>query len=278
MIRLQIAGIFYQFFALSKDFTLSEVKRKQIEKELIERRPNVLDKNIVNSSYFLLLYLGIIDRVTVNGKLAYRLMQSTIISGSERTIYINDPIKPNEVQFVGLNYKVVENEEKNSSKNIFDSLDVLKVIPKISDIIKKRFIFDVEKPTYSSLEQWLPNNKNSTWSEVKRFDVIPSLYKVHLNDKNHYEYCFCNKGNFYKFPLNDFLTAELVKSYLLVLSKKVAFMYDDAIGELFELLPILEPIRKTLFTHHILTTGDIPLDYRYQIDSKIYKQIKRIYK
>lgn len=278
MIRLQIAGVFYQFFARSKDFTLSEVKRKQIEKELIERRPNEIDKNIANSSYFLLLYLGIIDRVTANGKLVYKLMQSTIIRGSERTIYINEPIKPNEVQFVGLNYKVVEHEKEVSSKNVFDSLHILKVIPKISDIIKKRFVSDVEKPSYISLQQWLPNNNSSAWIEVKRFDAAPSLYKVYLNDKNHYEYCFLYKGKFYRFLLSDFLTSELVKSYLQILNRKIAFMYDEAIGELYELLPILEPIRKALFTHHILSTGDIPLDYRYQIDSKIYKQIKRIYK
>lgn len=73
---LQIAGIYYQFFAQSKDFTLSEIKRKQIRDELIERRPNELDKNKVNKAYFLLLSLGLIDRMSINSKIVYRLSKA----------------------------------------------------------------------------------------------------------------------------------------------------------------------------------------------------------
>lgn len=97
-------------------------------------------------------------------------------------------------------------------------------------------------------------------------------------DKAYYEYFFLNRGKFYKFSLNDFLTLQLVKSFLQILNKKIAFKYDGVTEELNELLPVLEPIRKVLFTYHILTTGNIPLEYNYQINSGIYKQLKRIYR
>lgn len=278
MMILQIAGVFYQFFAQSKDFTLSEVKRKQIEKELIERRPNELDNNKVNSAYFLLLYLGLIDRVRINGKITYRLTQSTKIIGQKRTILINTSLESDELKYNGINYKIFDNEMKIDGEDIFDSISMLQIIPKISSIIKSRFVSDIQKPAFKYLEKWQSENNRNPWNAIKTFDLIPSLYKVYLYDKRYYEYYFWNKGRFYKFPFDDFIALQLVKSYLQILNKKVAFNYDDAIGELWELLPILEPIRKILFTHHILTTGDIPLDYRFKIDSKIYKQIKRIYK
>lgn len=275
----RIAGIFYQFFARSKDFTLSEVKRKQIRDELIERRPKEFDKNKVDKAYFLLLYLGLIDRVIINGKIVYRLTQSTKICGSKRIILINSTLPTNEVMFTGLNYSIIDHEREAVNEDvIFDAFSVLKIIPKISSIIRKRFIDTTEKPTFKHLEKWSSQGSIDVWIEVKGFESKPSLYRVYLFDKTYYEYLFWIKENFYKFPSNDFITLQLVKSFLQILNKRIAFKYDEDAEELYELLPFLEPVRKILFTHHILATGNIPLDYNYKVGSDIYKQLKRIYR
>jgi len=275
---LQIAGIYYQFFAQSKDFTLSEIKRKQIRDELIERRPNELDKNKVNKAYFLLLSLGLVDRVIINGKIVYRLTQSTRICGTKRTILINYSLLNSETIFTGLNYSIIDSESEVINEDRFDALCILKNIPKVTDIIKTRFIDVIEKPIFRFLKKWLPHKTDDTWIESKEFDVIPSLYKVYSFDNAYYEYFFLNRGKFYKFPLNDFITLQLVKSFLQILNNRIVFKYDETTEELNELLPALEPIRKVLFTYHILTTGYIPLEYNYQINSRIYKQLKRIYR
>ncbi|MGJ1417637.1 hypothetical protein [Sphingobacterium multivorum] len=275
---LQIAGIYYQFFAQSKDFTLSEIKRKQIRDELIERRPNELDKNKVNKAYFLLLYLGLIDRVSINGKIVYRLTQTTRICGDKRTILINYSLPNSETIFTGLNYSIIDNDSEVVNEDRFDVLGILKNIPKVSNIIKTRFIDVIEKPVFKFLEKWQPQKTNDTWTESKEFDIIPSLYKVYSFDKAYFEYFFWNRGKFYKFPLNDFVTLQLVKSFLQILNKRIAFKYDETTEELNESLPALEPIRKVLFTYHILTTGNIPLEYNYQVNGDIYKQLKRIYR
>lgn len=275
---LQIAGIYYQFFAQSKDFTLSEIKRKQIRDELIERRPNELDKNKVNKAYFLLLYLGLIDRVSINGKIVYRLTQTTRICGDERTILINYSLPNSETIFTGLNYSIIDNDSEVVNEDRFDALGILKNIPMVSNIIKTRFTDVIEKPVFKFLEKWQPQKTNDTWTESKEFDIIPSLYKVYSFDKAYFEYFFWNRGKFYKFPLNDFVTLQLVKSFLQILNKRMVFKYDETTEELNESLPALEPIRKVIFTYHILTTGSIPLEYNYQINSDIYKQLKRIYR
>ncbi|WP_367331265.1 hypothetical protein [Sphingobacterium multivorum] len=278
MNQLTIAGIYYQFFIQAKDYTLSEVKRKQIAKELIERRPNNINKSKINRSYFLLIYLGLIDRVQINDKLVYRLTQSAIIQGSKRTIQIHYTLPNNDMNCKGLNYNVIDNEVENLTKDIFDPISILKVIPKISDIIKKRFIEVSVRPTFRYLEKWLPQKSSGSWEEAKDFGLMPSLYKVHTVNKEYYNYFFFIKGNFYNFHFNDLVTVQLVQSYLRISNGEMAFNYNDYTEKLNEVYPLLEPIKKVLFTQHILTTGHIPLDYNYQIDSKILKQLKRIYR
>ena len=278
MMLFKLAGIYYQFFAQSKDCTLSETKRKQIGKELIERRPHDIDNSTVNRSYFLLLYIGLIDRVHVNGKMAYQFTQPTIINGSKRSILIHCALAPNDVKYIGLNYDIINHEDDIAIKEVFDPVSILKAIPKISDIIKNRFTDVSKKPTFKYLEKWLPKKSNGEWVKTKDFDSIPSLYRLYTINSEYYDYLFFIKGNFYNFPMNDLLTVQLVKIFLRISNNEMVFKYAADAEELIELYPLLEPIKKILFTHHILSTGLIPLDYKYQVDSTIIKQLKRIYK
>ncbi|NJI73212.1 hypothetical protein HCX49_08340 [Sphingobacterium kitahiroshimense] len=278
MMLFKLAGIYYQFFAQSKDYTLSEIKRKQIGKELIERRPHENDKSTVNRSYFLLLYIGLIDRVHVNGKMAYQFTQPTKINGSKRSILIHCALAPNDVKYIGLNYDIINHEDDIAIEEIFDPVSILKAIPKISNIIKNRFTDVSTKPTFKYLEKWLPKKSNGEWVKTKDFDSIPSLYRLYIINNEYYDYLFFIKGNFYSFPMNDLVTVQLVKSFLRISNGEMGFKYAVDTEELIELYPLLEPIKKILFTHHILSTGLIPLDYKYQVDSTIIKQLKRIYR
>ncbi|WP_447767893.1 hypothetical protein [Sphingobacterium faecium] len=278
MMLFKLAGIYYQFFAQSKDYTLSEIKRKQIGKELIERRPHDIEMSTVNRSYFLLLYIGLIDRVHINGKMAYQFTQPTIINGSKRSILIHCALAPNDVKYIGLNYDIINHEDDIAIKEVFDPVSILKAIPKISDIIKNRFTDVSKKPTFKYLEKWLPKKSNGEWVKTKDFDSIPSLYRIYTINNEYYDYLFFIKGNFYTFPMNDLVTVQLVKSFLRISNGEMGFKYVVDTEELIELYPLVEPIKKILFTHHILSTGLIPLDYKYQVDSTIIKQLKRIYR
>lgn len=278
MMLFKLAGVYYQFFAQSKDYTLSEIKRKQIGKELIERRPHDIDMSTVNRSYFLLLYIGLIDRVHINGKMAYQLTQPTKINGAKRRILIHCALHTNDVKYIGLNYDIINHEDDIASEEIFDPVSVLKAFPKISDIIKNRFTDVYTKFTFKYLEKWVPKKSNSGWVKTKDFDSIPSLYRLYTINSEYYDYLFFIKGNFYNFPMNDLVTVQLVKSFLRISNGELGFKYAVDTEELIELYPLLEPIKKILFTHHILSTGLIPLDYKYQVDSNIIKQLKRIYR
>jgi len=277
-----IAGIIYQFILNDNSgHTLSHRRLKLIENQLLRLSPNGVTVNLIYRCIDLLICLGLIDRKIDKYGVAYVLTSPCMISNGIRTIIINSFCDRYQRAIKNVNYYVVEGCLEDANR--FSVEKLLKAMLPVNKIIKNRFAyksFDRSKPLFKRLERCVFNDIKPVWVKCGDFELdVSGLYKDYqMKNSCYFSYYFLYNNLFYKVEKYDKNTLELIFLYLKLKNNIELFRYNPECEILYDLGGLMEPIRKLVFTNHILTTSEVRSTKSYNnINDDIFNQIKRIY-
>lgn len=272
-----IAGIIYQFTLNDNVLqTLSYRKYKAISDELLNRDSKEITETKINMAINLLISLGLIDREKDKDEILFRVTSPYKVSNNKNTIIINSINSANKKIYENINYYIIKDCLKDAET--YAPVKILKAIPSITKIINK--IFQEENsnpPSFRSLEMWSTTNGFPHWIKINSYENNPTLYKIFQVNEIYFEYYFSFNKNYYQIPKGELNTLNLIKSFIGLHHDISFFKFETNRKIINELIFLLEPVRKVVYTNHILSTGKVPYNKEFQIDDKIYNQIKRIY-
>jgi hypothetical protein len=280
-------ALLYKFFMLNSAKQLSYFRIRSFLENANDAM-RVINDNKMNALYDLLIK-GTIDQVE-NQK--YVLSPSCIITHKDFTLGVNlsSKLKKSiatyllqETDYGMTIYSQIPNIERFEilSWN-FEFKEVIKYYGNIYSAIKNKLINDVDDVGFKQLERFAPETNN--WLPVKEYLPGENLYKSY-KFKNHFFYLYhsnrvsdgvSQKINFERYQFSEL---ELIKTMLCLNSEKKQIKYfkEDALLSINEFTSFPLIIEKLLLLNHVLTTGQMPKQRRYKLQSKEFGLLQQLF-